>query len=78
MKKKIIERLFAENFPRCYEKNMIHGTSDAWLTKSLSHQPSEPAYSELTDFRCKYIFLHVYILQRTLEYTISTCVVLFK
>ena len=33
-----------KNFERFYKKNVILGTSDAWLTSRLSHRPSEPAY----------------------------------
>ena len=41
---KLIERVFAKNFARFYEKKIILGTSDAWSTSCLSHRYSEPAY----------------------------------
>ena len=37
--KEIIETIFAKNFARNDEKKIL-GTSDAWLTSCLSHQPS--------------------------------------
>ena len=41
---KIIETIFAKNFARFYEKEIMLGTSDAWSMGHLSHCPSEPAY----------------------------------
>jgi hypothetical protein len=35
--------VFAKNFARFYKKKIILEISYAWLTRSLSHQPSEPA-----------------------------------
>ena len=43
MKKKI-ERVFAKNFARNYEKNIILGTSDPWLTSHLFQPTSKPVY----------------------------------
>ena len=34
---------FGNNFARNYEKKIILGTSDTWLTIRLSHRPSNPA-----------------------------------
>ena len=42
--KKEIERVFAKNFTRFNEKNIILGTSDAMVTSHFSHCLSEPAY----------------------------------
>ena len=36
--------IFAENYARFYEKKIILGTSDAWLTIRLSHRPGQLAY----------------------------------
>ena len=36
--------IFAKNFARNYEKNLILGTSDAWSMCHMSQRPSEPAY----------------------------------
>ena len=36
--------IFAKNYARFFEKKIILGTSDAWLTIHLSHWPGEPAY----------------------------------
>jgi hypothetical protein len=37
-------KAFAKYFARNYEKKIILGTSDAWLTIHLSHRPSDPPY----------------------------------
>ena len=37
---KKIERIFAKNFAKNYEKKIILGTSDAWSMRRSSHQPS--------------------------------------
>ena len=36
--------VFAKIFVRNYEKEIILGTSDAWLMSRLSQRPSDPAY----------------------------------
>ena len=36
--------VFAKNFARFYEKQIILGASDAWSMSCLSHWSSEPAY----------------------------------
>ena len=41
--KKLIERIFAKNFARNYEKKIL-GTSDAWSTSRLANRPKNPAY----------------------------------
>ena len=38
-----MDRIFAKNFARNYEKKML-GTSDAWSTSCLAQQPSDPEY----------------------------------
>ena len=49
--RKQIERDFAKNFERFYEKKkIILGTSDTWSTICLSHRPSEPVY-HIVDWR---------------------------
>ena len=42
--KKLIERIFAKNFARNYEKKIILGTSDTWSMRQSFHRPSDPAY----------------------------------
>ena len=39
-----IETVLAKNFETLYEKKIIPGKSDAWMTSHLSHQSSKPAY----------------------------------
>ena len=39
-----IEKKIEKNFARNYEKRIILGTSDAWLTSHLSQQNCKPAY----------------------------------
>ena len=41
---KKIERIFAKNFARNYEKKIILGTSDVGSPSRLAHKPSDPAY----------------------------------
>ena len=36
--------IFAENFARNYEKEIILGTSDAWSLSCSSQRPIDPAY----------------------------------
>ena len=38
-----IEKIFARNFARNYEKKIL-GTSDDWSMSHLSHRPSNPVY----------------------------------
>ena len=35
--------IFAKNFARNYEKEIMLGTSDAWSMIHLAHRPSKPA-----------------------------------
>ena len=39
-----METIFATNFARNYEKKIILGISDAWMTSHLSQRTSEPEY----------------------------------
>ena len=43
-KEKEIERIFAKNFARNYEKKIILGTSYTWSMRRSSHRPSDQAY----------------------------------
>ena len=36
--------IFAKNFARNYEKNIILGTSEAWSMSHSSQRPSDPSY----------------------------------
>ena len=36
--------MFAKNIARNYLKKIILGTSDPWLMRRSSHQPSDPSY----------------------------------
>ena len=42
--KKINQKIFCKEFCMKLWKKIIFGTSDAWLKKRLSHQPSHPVY----------------------------------
>ena len=55
MKKIKINRVFAKNFARFYEKKIMLGTSEAWLTFVPSAQRTSVSYCRLTDFMVKVV-----------------------